>query len=1039
MNRLKFLLTIVTAFFITSAFSQQRTITGQILFEGTKAPVTGATITIKGSRKATTSTDDGKFSIAAPVGNVTLVVSYVGYENKDVLVNASSDNISITLNASSQRLNEVVVTALGIARQSKTLVYATQSVKTAEITGVRDPNNMLNSLTGKVANAVITQGSGGPGSGARIVLRGNRSIQGSNNALIVVDGVPIDNSTYSAAGSDFGSVQGSDGASNINPDDIASVTILRGASAAALYGSQAGNGVIVITTKKGSKDKMTVSVNSGAVFESPFALPKVQNAYGQGSGGNIDSAAGASWGAKMTGQTFTNFLGKSASYSAQPDNIKDFFNTGLSLNNSISVSGGSEKAQTYLSYTNKDVQGIIPRNTLLSHNIDLRISNQISKRFSTDAKVTYINEQIKNKPRTGEENAPVIDILSIPRNMPLSDAKQYQFINNVGVPSAYANYPSTNTGIYQDPYWMIYNTALNQTRNRVMGFLSAKYMITNWLSFTGRVNVDKTFDDLTSQYDQSTTLWAHTGGYYQQQNIVTTQKWLDGIFEGNNNITNNLKINYHAGVIYQDSKSDQLTNTADGLNVTNKFSLNYASNPSIFSYGDEVQTQAVFGQANIAYKDAIFLDASLRNDWDSRLASPYAFQYYSVGGSAILSDLMALPTSISFLKASLSYAEVGNGGQFGLLNSSYGYGQGAGNGFLSRSTTLPFPGLKPEIVKNLEAGVEARFVNDRLGFTITYYKSNSFNQLLRIPLPTATGYNTKYINAGNIQNQGLELVLNATPVKTQDFNWDMALNFALNRNKVIKLSPDAKVVYLSGGFGRSATPQVAEGGSYGDMVGFQWVKNSKGQHEVDSLGRPVTANGIGNPQGLIGNFNPKETMGFTNTFRYKAFSLRVLMDGRIGGVIVDGTEMNLAFSGIPDVTSKYREGGLNLNGVNANGTAVSTTINAQTFWQTVSNQRYGTAEFFTYNATNFRVRELSLGYEIPLHSTAIIKAAKISAVARNVFWLYRGESILDIPGIGKRKMTFDPDMSLGNGNFQGISYGTLPATRSYGLNLQLTF
>jgi TonB-linked SusC/RagA family outer membrane protein len=1039
MNRLKFLLTIVTAFFITSAFSQQRTITGQILFEGTKAPVTGATITIKGSRKATTSTDDGKFSIAAPVGNVTLVVSYVGYENKDVLVNASSDNISITLNASSQRLNEVVVTALGIARQSKTLVYATQSVKTAEITGVRDPNNMLNSLTGKVANAVITQGSGGPGSGARIVLRGNRSIQGSNNALIVVDGVPIDNSTYSAAGSDFGSVQGSDGASNINPDDIASVTILRGASAAALYGSQAGNGVIVITTKKGSKDKMTVSVNSGAVFESPFALPKVQNAYGQGSGGNIDSAAGASWGAKMTGQTFTNFLGKSASYSAQPDNIKDFFNTGLSLNNSISVSGGSEKAQTYLSYTNKDVQGIIPRNTLLSHNIDLRISNQISKRFSTDAKVTYINEQIKNKPRTGEENAPVIDILSIPRNMPLSDAKQYQFINNVGVPSAYANYPSTNTGIYQDPYWMIYNTALNQTRNRVMGFLSAKYMITNWLSFTGRVNVDKTFDDLTSQYDQSTTLWAHTGGYYQQQNIVTTQKWLDGIFEGNNNITNNLKINYHAGVIYQDSKSDQLTNTADGLNVTNKFSLNYASNPSIFSYGDEVQTQAVFGQANIAYKDAIFLDASLRNDWDSRLASPYAFQYYSVGGSAILSDLMTLPTSISFLKASLSYAEVGNGGQFGLLNSSYGYGQGAGNGFLSRSTTLPFPGLKPEIVKNLEAGVEARFVNDRLGFTITYYKSNSFNQLLRIPLPTATGYNTKYINAGNIQNQGLELVLNATPVKTQDFNWDMALNFALNRNKVIKLSPDAKVVYLSGGFGRSATPQVAEGGSYGDMVGFQWVKNSKGQHEVDSLGRPVTANGIGNPQGLIGNFNPKETMGFTNTFRYKAFSLRVLMDGRIGGVIVDGTEMNLAFSGIPDVTSKYREGGLNLNGVNANGTAVSTTINAQTFWQTVSNQRYGTAEFFTYNATNFRVRELSLGYEIPLHSTAIIKAAKISAVARNVFWLYRGESILDIPGIGKRKMTFDPDMSLGNGNFQGISYGTLPATRSYGLNLQLTF
>ena len=1040
MNKFKFLLFILlTMFCFATANAQQRTITGIITSGADKTPVSGASIVIKGTRKATTSSDDGRFSVDASSGKLVLIISSVGYLSKEVSVDESSNNVNVFLTTSSKELEGVVVTALGIARQSKTLVYATQSVKPAELTGVRDANNMLNSLTGKVANAVITQGSGGPGSGARIVLRGNRSIQGSNNALIVVDGVPIDNSTYSAAGSDFGSVQGSDGASNINPDDIASVTVLRGASAAALYGSQAGNGVIVITTKKGGKDRMSVSVNSGAVFESPFALPKVQNTYGQGSNGKIDSAVGASWGPKMTGQQFVNFLGNTATYSAQPDNIRDFFNTGLSLNNSISVSGGSEKAQTYLSYTNKDIQGIVPRNKLLSHTVDLRISNQISKRFSTDAKVTYINEKITNKPRTGEENAPVIDIYSIPRNMSLENAKQYQFINNVGVPSPYANYPLTNSGIYQNPYWMIYNSALNQTRNRVMGFLSAKYMITDWLSFSGRANIDKTFDNLTAQYYQGTTLWAHTGGFFQQQNIETTQKWFDGIFEGNNTITNDLKVNYHAGVIYQDSKSDQLTNTADGLNVTNKFSLNYASNPSIYSYGSEVQTQAAFAQANISLKDAVFLDASFRNDWDSRLGSPYAYQYYSVGGSAVLSDLMKMPSTISFLKANISYAEVGNGGKFGLLNSSYSYSQGAGNGFLSRSTTLPFPDLKPEIVKSFEAGIEARIFDDRLGLTATYYKSNSFNQLLNIPLPTATGYNSKYINAGNIQNQGLELVLTATPVKNQDFNWDMTLNFALNRNKVIKLSSDVKVVYLSGGFGRSATPQVKEGGSYGDMVGFQWVKNAKGQHEVDSLGRPVTSNAIGLDQGLIGNFNPKENMGFTNTFRYKAFSLRVLMDGRIGGVIVDGTEMNLAFSGIPDATSKYREGGLNLGGVDKNGSAVNTTINAQTFWQTVSNQRYGTAEFFTYDATNFRVRELSLGYEIPLHSKLIIKGARISAIARNVLWLYRGESILSIPGLGKRKMSFDPDMSLGNGNFQGISYGTLPATRSYGLNLQLSF
>jgi TonB-linked SusC/RagA family outer membrane protein len=1041
MNRLKFLFTGLMMIFINSAFSQQRTITGQILLEASNAPVSGATITVKGSRRATTSSESGKFSINAPLGNVTLVVSYIGYASKEVLVERSSDKVNVTLNTSSQQLNEVVVTALGISRQSKTLVYATQTVKPAELTEVRDPNNVLNSFVGKVANVTVAQGSGGPGSGARIVLRGNRSIQQSNNALIVVDGVPITNNTTSAAGSDFGSVQSADGASDINPDDIASVTVLKGASAAALYGSQAGNGVIVITTKKGSRDKLSVNINSGAVFESPFTLPNVQNTYGQGNNGAIDSSAGASWGPKMAGQSFTNFLGKPAVYSAQPDNIKDFFRTGNSFNNSIGISGGTEKAQTYLSYTNNAIQGIIPGNTLLRNTVTLRISNQISKRFSTDAKITYVNDDTKNKPRTGEENAPVIDAYSFPRNLSLADAKQYQFISSTGVPNAYSNYPSTNPGIYQDPYWMINNTALNQTRDRITGFVSGKVQLTNFLSFTGRANMDRTFDKLTQQYQQGTILWvSNSGGYYSQENIVTTQKWFDGIFEGINTITPDLKVNYHVGAIYQDAKFDDLLNTANGLLVTNKFSLNYATTPGITSSSSEVQTQAVFGQANFSFKDAIFLDASLRNDWDSRLASPYTYQYYSVGGSALISDLIALPKSISFLKASLSYATVGNGGKFGLLTNSYTFSQGAGNGFLSRGTTLPFPDLKPEIVKSLEASLEARFMDNRLGIAATYYKSNSFNQLLQLNLPTATGYQYQYINAGNIQNQGLEIVLSATPVRSKDFSWDIAYNFALNRNKIIKLSDEVKIAYLSsGGYGRSATPVVQTGGSYGDMLGYQWVKNSKGQHEVDSLGKPVTANGIGLPQGLIGNFNAKETMGMTNTIRYKAFSLRLLVDGRIGGVIVDGTEMNLAFSGIPSVTAKYREGGLNLNGVDKNGNSVGQTITAQQFWQTVSFQRYGTAEFFAYDATNFRIREVNLGYDIPLRSKVIVKNARISLIARNLLWLYRGESLLNIPGLGKRKMSFDPDMSLGNGNYQGVSYGTLPATRSYGLNLQLTF
>ena len=398
MSKRTCLLTIPLLFLGTLVLAQDRTITGKVVSIKDNVGLAGASVTVKGRTTGTSTAQDGSFSIVAPAGKVTLQVSSVGFATKDQVVAADQKDIVINVTEASQELSEVVVTALGIQRQAKTLVYATQTVKPSELTEARDPNNVLNSLQGKVANAVVTQGSGGPGSGARIILRGNRSIQGSNNALIVVDGVPINNTTEGTAGSDFGSIQGSDGASNINPDDIESVTVLRGASAAALYGSQAGNGVIVITTKKGAKDRVSVTVNSGIAFESAWSLPEVQNEYGQGNGGVFTDTlkSGESWGAKMAGQSYVNFLGQKRNYTAQPDNIKDFFRTGVSTTNSIGVSGGSEKMQTYLSYTYTSTQGIVPFNDLARHNVNFRINNQISKRFSTDAKVTYVRQDRKS-------------------------------------------------------------------------------------------------------------------------------------------------------------------------------------------------------------------------------------------------------------------------------------------------------------------------------------------------------------------------------------------------------------------------------------------------------------------------------------------------------------------------------------------------------------------------------------------------------------------------------------------------------------------
>jgi TonB-linked SusC/RagA family outer membrane protein len=1025
------------------AFSQGQTITGKISEESTKTPVAAATITVKGTRKSVSSDPEGRFTLTLPAGKVTLVITSIGFASKEIIVQTGQGPLDILLGTDSKQMGEVVVTALGIVRQTKTLSYATQTVPTQQLTEVRPTDNFLDGLNGKVANLVVTQGSGGLGSGATVILRGNRDLGAPSNALIVVDGVPINNSTYSAASSDFGSIQTSDGASNINPDDIESLTVLKGQTAAALYGSQGGNGAIVITTKKGRKGRVDVTLNSGIGFEKPFALPQFQNTYGQGNTGLIatdSSQSGASWGAAMQGQSYIDYLYHPNTYKPQKDNVKDFFNTGLSLNNSIGVSAGGDKTQSYFSYTNNYAKGIIKNNDLNRHTFNYRITNQISNKFSTDAKVTYIAQNINGKPRTGEENAPVLDDYEMPRSISNSEAKNYQSFNNVGI-AVPTNWPSTLSSIYQNPYWMINNSSIGETRERVIGFAALKYQITPWISLRGSANLDRTADELTQKYQQGTLLWnTNAGGSFSITDLTNTNKWFDLIAEGHNNITKDLKVGYHAGTIYQDDIYDEKVASTNGLNVTNKFSLNFASNPTTTQTGNEVVTESVFGQANFSWRDAIFLDATLRNEWNSTLPSPYDYNYPSIGISAVLSDLIrTLPRPISFLKVSANDATVGNGGQPNLLQSTLSYDQGAGNGSIQRSLTYPIPNLKPEKVKSYEFGLEARFLQDRVGFIANYYKSNTTNQLLQVSVPVATGYSTQYINAGDIENHGLEITINASPVKTRDFTWDLSANFSLNRNKIISLIPQLQTVYLGGIDNRSAQPEATVGGSYGDLYAYQWLKNTKGQYEVNSNGTPLTSYTTGGNLGYIGNYNPRELVGMTNTFQYKRFSFRFLIDGRIGGVIVSGTEMNLAFSGITKGTLPYRNGGLSLGGYDATGAPVSTAITAQQFWQTASGQRYGVGQFFTYDATNIRVRELSLGYDIPLHHTSVIKSLRFSAVARNLFWLYRGSSTLPIPGMSKRKMWMDPDMSNGNSLFQGVEYGALPSTRTLGFNLKANF
>lgn len=1028
---MKKFLSLIVCTLLLGGYAMAQTVSGKVTTgDGTALP--GVSVLVKGTTTGLTTDSDGRYTITVPDEASSLVFSFIGFITKEIVV-GNRTTIDVVMEEDLTQLNEVVITALGVPREAKTLVYATQQVKPSELTEVRDANNVLNSLAGKVANAFITQGSGGPGSGAKIVLRGNRSIQGSNNALIVVDGVPITNGTNGTVTSDFGGVQGTDGASNINPDDIESMTVLRGASAAALYGSEAGNGVIVITTKKGRKDRVAVTLNSGVTAEQPFALPAFQDVYGQGNSGVLNGTYGESWGAKMEGQTFTAFNGEERKYSPQPDNVKDFFRTGVTWNNSIGVSGGGEKMQTYLSYSNNDVQGILPRNDLNRHTFNLRLNNQLGKRISTDAKITYVLQDIDSKYANGESLSSIADLYLVPRNVALSDIKTYEQINSLGLPEPTV-YPTTNPTLYENPYWIVNRTANDEKRDRVMAFLSLKYDITDWLHVTGRANLDKINDRLvTSISDGSLAAASTPGGNYSRTGINVTQQWFDVMLEGSNSLSTDLKLDYRVGAIYKDNKWEYLSSSAGGLRVPNFFSLNFSSNPSSFQDYSEIQTQAVFGQINLGWKESIFLDASYRNDWDSRLPSPYRYPYPSIGLSAVLSDLVEMPSAISFMKLNANFARVGNGGQEQLLKNTYSYQAGAGNGYIFRTVTRSIPDLKPELVDNIEFGLDAKFMENRLGFQVTVYKSNSTNQLLKVSLPVATGYSNQYINAGNIQNKGIEFILNASPVRSA-LTWDIDFNLSMNKNEIIKLSDDVKEFQLEG-YSRSATPLIREGGSYGDLVATIWKRNDAGEFLVSNEGKPI----ISEDTHVIGNFNPKALLGLTNTFQFKGVQMRILIDGRVGGIVVDGTEQLLAFNGITEGTVEHREGGWNLGGVDTEGNAVGATISAQDFWTIASGGRYGTGEFFAYDATNFRLRELSLGYSIPLPSSFAIRSARLSLVARNLFFIYRGSAKLDVPGLSSRKLEVDPDMSLGNGNWQGVSYGAFPATRSMGLNLQLTF
>ncbi|MEA4903653.1 MAG: SusC/RagA family TonB-linked outer membrane protein [Petrimonas sp.] len=1019
MIRKLFLISTCFLFLSIPTYSQGASIRqGTVTDKVTKETLPGVQVIVKGTFKGGVSDMDGTFKIEANNDDY-LVFSMLGYESKEIPV-ANKTSFTVELIPTTYDLGEVVVTALGIERKTRTLSYSTQQIE-GSIGEIKDnSSNILSSLSGKISGAVITTAATGPGAAARVVLRGNRSISGNNTALIVIDGVPYDNTSYGQATGTMYNYGGGDGAVNINPDDVASINVLKGPSAAALYGSRAANGAIIITTKQGKEGRLKIDFNSGMSVDKPNLLINFQNTYGRGNGGVAAQGIGESWGAAA--QTYST-------------NVKDFFETAYSFNNTVSLYGGTDMMQGFASYTNNSVEGMIPGNKLERNTMNLRINTQFHSRLTTDAKITYVNQKVKNRPRLGDAGTP-IEAYIMPRDMSEHELKEYETINpNNGQP---VRKYWTTSSIYDNPYWSTNRTSVNEERNRVTLLGSAKYQLLDWLSILGRVSYDR-YDDKTdgSFYDGTVSLGdVKAGGKYYETNSQYWERNFDLLLSGENTITEYISLNYNLGTSFLKRKYATVTNMANGLSIPNKFSLAAATTPAFQDVGGYTRAlNSVYGNLQIGFKSYLFVDVTGRNDWSSTLPSPHKYFYPSIGLSAIISDMMDMPSWISFGKIRASYTQVGNDPDPYLLKQQFLFALGAGQGFISRNQIKSIQDLKPEKTKSYEVGLDWRFLNGRLGLDATLYKSNTINQLLYVGLPMASGFNRRYINAGNIENRGMEIQLNANPIETKNFNWSTGINFSRNINKVIELAPNTTQVNITDNT-KYATVIVKEGSSYGDLYGRAWKKDAAtGKHIVDNRGLPVAESNQ-----KLGNFNPDAMLGWSNRLSYKNFKVSFLIDARIGGEMVSGTDAYLAAYGVAGYTEKFREGGLVLDAVKVDGSANTTAITSQQLWTTVSqNGRDAWGDFFTYDMTNVRLRELSVGYDFQLKETAVIESASLSITGRNLLFFYRGKSIMNINGIGKRDNPTDPDASLGAGNYQGVELGLPPLSRTIGLNLKLTF
>jgi TonB-linked SusC/RagA family outer membrane protein len=1021
---------------LNGVFAQNKTISGTVTELESGALLPGVNVLEKGTKNGTSTDFDGNYNISVSSSSAILVFTSLGYTTKEVAV-GNSNTLNVSLIEDAEQLGEVVVTALGVKRNTKALGYSVTQLDGREMNTVKQ-TNAINSLQGKIAGVQISGNAAGAKGSTRVIIRGNSSLTGNNQPLYVIDGITINNSNLGSAGT-WGGADAGDGISALNPDEVQSITVLKGGAAAALYGSRASNGVIIITTKTGAgSDGISVDVSSSVQFDDIKNDPyDPQTTYGQGrdfstTSDNLDTYA--NWGTKLDGSSVEQWDGVSRPYSYKGNNLNKFYQGGQTLINTVAVSSSSEKSNFRVSYSNLDNTDIIPNSTLNRNTLGLNASQKF-RNFTADVNIKYIQDDAIGAPRLSD--SPGNANFGMRLFAPNIDVNDMLGAGGLGTNEDGSEFRTSDNTFSQNPWFAAWKFVNNSVKERVIASANVRWDIADFFYVTGRFGMDR-FDYNRRDITPYGTAFSPLGGMSELK-LTNIQRDAD-LFIGTDNlkIQEDLSITAFLGVGKNYQNSESVTANGSNFIVPFLYTVGNTQNQGA-GYGfSEKQINSAYGSAEIGYKDAMFLTLTARNDWFSTLSllnkqSPNNDLFTSASFSLVLSDMFTLPEAVSFAKLRAGYSQVAGGadGPYS-LNLTYGiYGQGhqgASLGNISNGS-IPNPNITPFQKNEIELGFDLRMFDNRASIDFTYYDNATIGDIVGVSASRTSGYGSALANLGEVSNTGYEVLLSGSLIRAENFAWDLSLNYSYNDSKIVSTNDEDTNISMDEPRSRNLNVTHIVGETYGALYGTSYNRDTQGRiiHDIDPDGTPIPQVGA---RKILGFGVSPTSIGVSNNFRYKNFNMSVLVEGKYGGQMYSGTNALSKYFGAHKATidADGRENGFTVSGVDASGAAFTTAIapdRIEDYWR----RTYEIAEESIYDVNYLRLRQMSIGYNIPrkILENTFIKTASVSVIGRNLFFF--SNSVENV----------DPESGYNVSNSQGLEWFGMPIPRTVGVNVNLKF